>query len=145
MSKSPKRSSASPYEKLNEAISKRRVRVVPAARDHEQLAEAIVRAWSEEAYKERLLTFPSGSSETKISNKDRAQTGAALKEFGIDLGNPVVVLTEKQFAEFVEVESGNRSYRGISKTDVIFVLPEPVGKKRINEVKEAMLLHSLGV
>jgi hypothetical protein len=54
-------------------------------------------------------------------------------------------LTEKQFAEFVEVESGNRSYRGISKTDVIFVLPEPVGKKRINEVKEAMLLHSLGV
>ena len=80
---------------------------------NENLARAIVRAWSDNAFKTRLLTFESGHADFQKPNFESSR--AALAEVDIFIER-AVVLTQQQ-------------YTGYKKKDkeIIFVLPDPLG------------------
>ena len=123
------------YENLDEGIKTGKLRVTLGEESHGDLANVIVEAWSNLDYKTRLLTIPSGSpTDYRISGADRARTKKALEEMGIVLDEPVV-LTVKQFA----------TYKMTSKTEVVFPLPEPRGKKTRADALKKMEEHALGV
>jgi len=125
----------STYEKLDEGIKAGKLRVTLGEESHDDLANVIVEAWSNPEYKKRLLTIPSGSpKDYKISGADRTRTKKALEEMGIFLDEPIV-LTVRQFA----------TYKMTSKTEIVFPLPEPLGKKSRAEALKKMEEHALGV
>jgi hypothetical protein len=125
----------STYEKLDEGIKAGKLRVTLGEESHGDLANVIVEAWSNPEYKKRLLTIPSGSpKDYTISVPDRTRTKNALEEMGIFLDEPVV-LTIRQFA----------TYKMTSKTEVVFPLPEPRGKKSRADALKKMEEHALGV
>jgi hypothetical protein len=131
---------------INQAISSGRVCLVPGPESHEGLARAILRAWQDDGYKQRLLSFPTNA--TQISKRDYESTREALREVGVDPDLPnLVVLTPYQFAELVQAETIDRSgpYRGRRLTDVVLVLPEPFGLKRPQDVQTAMVAATLGI
>jgi hypothetical protein len=126
---------ASTYEKLDEGIKAGKLRVTLGEESHDDLANVIVEAWSNPEYKKRLLTIPSGSpKDYAISGVDRTRTKNALEEKGIVLDEPIV-LTVRQFA----------TYKMTSKTEIVFPLPEPRGKKSRADALKKMEEHSLGV
>ena len=138
---------------VNQAISSGRVCLTPGPESHEGLARAILKAWQDDGYKQRLLSFPTNA--TQISKRDYESTRQALHEAfrevsvdpaASDLPN-LVVLTPYQFAELVQAEAIDKSgpYRGIRPTDVVLVLPEPFGLKRSQDVQTAMLAATLGI
>lgn len=125
----------SAYEKLDEGIKAGKLRVTLGEELHEDLANVIVEAWSNPEYKKRLLTISSGSpKDFKISGADRTRTKKALEEMGIFLDEPIV-LTVRQFA----------TYKMTSKTEIVFPLPEPRGKKSRADALKKMEEHALGV
>jgi hypothetical protein len=110
---------------------------------NEHLARAIVKAWSDESFKNRLLTFPPGAHEAdwkKIPEGERSamlrKTSAALAEMDVFLDTPVV-LTVEQFA----------TYKGTSeKTEAVFVLPDVLGKKiSLATAQVAMAMQMKGI
>ena len=88
---------------------------------NEALASAIAKAWSDAAYRMRLLTFPEGDAAdwSKVPANDHngmlARTRHALAEFNVFLDSPVV-LTPKQYADYKQLNPD---------TEVNFVLPSP--------------------
>lgn len=126
---------ASTYEKLDDGIKAGKLRVTLGEELHDDLANVIVEAWSNPEYKKRLLTIPSGSPKGyTISGVDRTRTKNALEEKGIVLDEPIV-LTVRQFA----------TYKMTSKTEIVFPLPQPRGKKSRADALKKMEEHSLGV
>ena len=134
--------------KIADAISDGRVRLAPGPESHKGLARAILKAWQDEGYKQRLLSFPADASQ--ILDRDYKSTKQALREafeeVGVDpdandLPN-LVVLTPYQFAQANE---GGGPYKGIRRTDVVLVLPEPIGLRTEQDVRTAMLVSVAGI
>jgi hypothetical protein len=88
---------------------------------NDNLVFAIVRAWSEESFRARLLTFKFDESAdwSKFSTVDYgtmvAKTRDALAEVDVFLDAPVV-LTQKQYVEYKPKDP---------QKEVVFVLPDP--------------------
>jgi hypothetical protein len=112
---------------------------------NESLALAIVRAWSEESFRSRLLTFPGNPNSASwegISSEARQEiigrTRAALGEMDIFLDSPVV-LTVSQL----------QGYKKKEEKEIIFVLPDPSmvnGKQySIATAKVAMAIQCFGM
>jgi hypothetical protein len=85
---------------------------------NDALAAVIVRAWSDQGFKARLL------SGANLTNK--ANTKAALEEAGISLTDVVVLSPEE--------------YEGYTRTkgQIVFVLPDPIGKPSMETARIAM-------
>jgi hypothetical protein len=130
---------------VDQAISNGQVRLAPGPESHRGLANAIVKAWRDPTYRDRLLTFPA-SSTADISPRDYERTKQALTDEGVNLPNPVV-LTADQFAQLVQREAFDKHgpYKGIRPTDVVLVLPEPIGQKTPQDAHASMLVRSMGV
>jgi hypothetical protein len=131
---------------VDQAISDNRVRLVPGPEMHGGLANAIARAWRDRTFRDRLLSFPTGST-AGISPADYERTKQALIDEGVNLPD-AVVLTEDQFAELVQLEAYEKRgpYRGIRSTDVVLVLREPEPRRiAANDVRAAMLASTAGV
>lgn len=111
---------------------------------NDSLAHAIVRAWTDESFKKRLLTFPEHTAPdwSKFADEDRQKmigaTRDALAEVEIFLDSPVV-LTPDQFGQ----------YRPKDDSEVIFVLPSPsivYGKRyTLDTARVAMALCPFGM
>jgi hypothetical protein len=86
----------------------------PNYHPNETLASAIVRAWSDEDFRNRLLTYPTNN----MRAPNYENTRGALREIGVGIDNPMipVVLTPQQYV----------SYRRRAN-QIIFVLPDPLG------------------
>lgn len=103
------------------------------------LALAIVRAWNEPGYKDRLLTFPQQpfNRTTRPTDADYQRTSQALQEVDIALDKPVV-LTFKQYdaVGYQKVED-----------EVVFVLPDPLKKQEfaMPTAEIAMIVTPLGM
>jgi hypothetical protein len=78
---------------------------------NDALAAVIVRAWSEPAFRNRLVTGPSPNDVARDACK------AALREAGISLRD-VVVLTEDQVEDYEPAEG--------HENETAFVLPNPI-------------------
>jgi hypothetical protein len=92
---------------------------------NDALAAVIVRAWSDDKFKNRLLSHPT------LTNQ--ANTIAALEEMGIYLDEPVV-LELKDHAAFAP-----------SGKQVVFVLPAPKGKPSMDTARIAMAVTVDGI
>jgi hypothetical protein len=92
---------------------------------NDTLAAVIVQAWSDQAFKARLL------SGAKLANQASSKT--VLEEAGISL-NDVVVLTEAEFAGFTP-----------TKGQTVFVLPDPRGKYTMEVARIAMASTCCGI
>jgi hypothetical protein len=99
---------------------------------NEALANAIVKAWSDDEFRTRLLTFP-GSD---MRNPNYQSTRDALSEVGVNIDKLVpVVLTPQQYA----------TYRRRAN-QIIFVLPDPLGSvHNLATAQVAMCLHVFGM
>lgn len=96
------------------------------------LANAIVKAWSDDAFRTRLLTFP-GSD---MRNPNYQSTRDALSEVGVNIDKMVpVVLTPQQYA----------TYRRRAN-QIIFVLPDPLGSvHNLATAQVAMCVNVFGM
>jgi len=94
---------------------------------NDALALAIVRAWSDNGFRNRLLTFPVNMQTPQVDN-----TRAALREVGISIEPPLtpVVLTQQQYSTYTRLQN-----------DIIFVLPDPIGS--IHSFYNAQLAMSI--
>jgi hypothetical protein len=106
---------------------------------NDALAQAIVKAWTDQRYRDDLLTFGDKDNWNKMSPAARAakirKTSEALEKVDVFLDSPVV-LTAKQFA----------IYKSSSKDEVVFVLPEPLSTKpTLATAKVAMAVTCRGV
>jgi hypothetical protein len=97
----------------------------PSYHPNDALAAVIVRAWSDQAFKARLL------SGANLTNK--ASTIAALEEVGISLTD-VVVLSEAEYAAYTP-----------TKGQTVFVLPEHIGKASMETARIAMASTCCGI
>jgi hypothetical protein len=98
---------------------------------NDALAHAIVRAWSDDAFKNRLLTFSEN-----MQQRDHERTRAALREVGIviETMDPVVV-TEEQYRAYNEQDN-----------HIVFVLPNPLGALHsMHNAQIAMCITTLGM
>jgi hypothetical protein len=105
---------------------------------NDALAQAIVKAWTDQSYRDELLTFSDKDNWNKMSAAALAakirKTSEALEKVDVFLDNPVV-LTAKQFATYKS-----------SKDEVVFVLPEPLSTKpTLATAKVAMAVTCRGV
>jgi hypothetical protein len=92
---------------------------------NDALAAVIVRAWSDQGFKARLL------SGANLSNK--SSTKAALEEMGLSLTDVVVLSPEE--------------YEGYSPTkgQLVFALPHPIGKPSMETARIAMATTCDGI
>lgn len=85
---------------------------------NEDLVKVIVKAWTNDVFKKKLLTYPDKDDEAewekraKVKEEQFARVRAALEAFGIQVNNPIV-LTCRQF-EMGYIMAGNEE---------LFVLP----------------------
>jgi hypothetical protein len=96
------------------------------------LALAIVRAWSDNAFKNRLLTFPVNMQTPQVDS-----TRAALREVGIAIDPPLrpVVLTQQQYPTYTRLAD-----------DIVFVLPDPIGATHsLHNAELAMTITCMGM
>jgi hypothetical protein len=106
---------------------------------NDALAQAIIRAWTDQTYRDDLLTFSDKDNWNRMSAAARAakirKTSEALEKVDVFLDNPVV-LTAKQFA----------TYKSSSKDEIVFILPEPLSTKpTLATAKVAMAVTCRGV
>lgn len=95
---------------------------------NEALAHIIVRAWSDDRFKNRLLTFP-----VDLQTPNYDNTRAALQEMGITIETKTpVVLTEQQYANFTSQDD-----------QIVFVLPNLLGS--VFSLAHAQLAMSITV
>ena len=102
------------------------------------LALAIVRAWSEPGYRDRLLTFKGAYTlASKPAADDYSRTSKALLEVGISLAKPVV-LTFPQY--------NAPGYKKV-EDEVVFVLPDNLTATGFNlpGAEIAMIVTPLGM
>jgi hypothetical protein len=92
---------------------------------NDALAAAIVKAWSDEDFKARLLSGPKAGK--------KASTKAALEEMGVSLDDVVVLLPEEHEA-FVRANQRTKKGQG----PIVFVLPHPIGKPSMDTARIAM-------
>ena len=92
---------------------------------NENLVVAIVRAWSDPGYRDRLLTFPDGAAaDWKALDRAAAyrKTSSALAEVDVFINSPIVI-TEDQRSTYVfpkqSLTDANR--------ELLFVLPAVFG------------------
>lgn len=99
---------------------------------NEALANAIVKAWTDDEFRRRLLTYP-GSD---MRNPNYQSTRDALSEMGVNIHRmDPVVLTTQQYA----------TYRRRAN-QIIFVLPDPLGSvHNLATAQVAMCLHVFGM
>lgn len=95
----------------------------PSYYPNDNLALAIVKAWSHPEYKAALLTFPAGEDAdwTKYSGEYDSRTrktSKALEDVDVYIDRPVV-LTVQQWA----------GYKKHDDKEVTFVLPDVIGKQ----------------
>jgi hypothetical protein len=104
----------------------------PSYHPNEALANAIVKAWSDQEYRRRLLTFPGDN----MRNPNHQSTRAALSEMGVTIETmDPVVLTPQQYA----------TYRRRAN-QIIFVLPDPLGSvHNLGTAQVAMCVHPFGM
>jgi hypothetical protein len=106
--------------------SARRAHEAISYHPNDALALAIVRAWSDESFKDRLLTFSAD-----MQTRDHERTRAALREMGIIIESKTpVVVTEQQFLSYPR-----------EKDHIVFVLPDPLGS--IHTFANAQLAMSI--
>jgi len=99
---------------------------------NDALALAIVRAWSDNAFKNRLLTFSPGTAAAQYNS-----TRDALREIGISIEPPLnpVVLTQQQYPSYAPLAD-----------QVVFVLPDPIGSiHSFHNAQLAMCITVLGM
>jgi hypothetical protein len=90
---------------------------------NDNLAEAIVRAWSDKSYKDDLLTFGEGNAADWSNHTDQQRdsmlirTSKALEQVGVFLDKAVVLTVEQYESPDFKEKPG----------ELIFVLPRPVG------------------
>jgi hypothetical protein len=92
---------------------------------NDALAAVIVQAWSDPGFKARLL------SGADLSNKSSTRT--ALEEMGISLTD-VVVLSQGEYEEYTP-----------AKGQVVFVLPDAIGKPSMETARIAMASTVAGI
>jgi hypothetical protein len=97
----------------------------PSYHPNDALAAVIVRAWSDQGFKARLL------SGANLSNK--ANTKTALEEVGIFLTD-VVVLSPEQY------EGHTRA-----KGQTVFVMPDAIGRPSMETARIAMASTCCGI
>jgi hypothetical protein len=109
----------------------------PVYHPNASLALAIVRAWNEREYRERLLTFgETGPVKSPPKPESYEKTRLALQEVDVFLAQPVV-LTLAQY------NSGYQKAEG----DVVFVLPERLANpsSTMPSAEIAMIVTPLGM
>ena len=94
---------------------------------NDALAAVIVKAWSDEGFRAKLLSGPKATK--KASTKD------ALEGMGISLDDVVVLLPEEH-AAFVRARK--RTKKGPGRGPIVFVLPHPIGKPSMDAARIAM-------
>ena len=105
---------------------------------NDALAQAIVNAWCERSFREKLLTFPEGNAKPIWDKKNSleypnriARTRQALETVGVYLESPIV-LTQEQYPK----------YKKKYEDEVVFILPaEPSnaeGKKSLDTARVKM-------
>jgi hypothetical protein len=98
----------------------------------DNVADVILHAWSNNAYRTNLLTYPLQKGETEAQARER--TKKQLSDRGIDISRPVV-LTQAEFLAYAP-----------KAEEVVLILPEPFGKgTSLNDAKHAMVFHCAGV
>jgi len=112
---------------------------------NENLAQAIANAWSDDSYRERLLTFPVGQSTADFKDVTEGmfeKTSGALAEVDVFLDKPVVLTV----AQFENAREKWLSYEKTEKGLIVFILPEPLGKRpSVATAKIAMAVRPQGV
>ena len=105
---------------------------------NDALAQAIVRAWSEPHFRDKLLTFPEKDAKAIWDKRNSAEyektierSRESLESVGVYLTSPVV-LTQKQY----------QTYKKKHDDEVVFVLPDaPIqdeGKKSLATARVKM-------
>lgn len=97
----------------------------PSYYPNDTLAALIVQAWTDHGFKARLL------SGANLTNK--ASTKAALEEVGISLTD-AVVLSPAEFAGYTPTQG-----------QIVFVLPDPIGKPSMETARIAMASTACGI
>ena len=104
----------------------------------DNLISVIIRAWTDDTFREDLLTFTDAPKPSPRKQGDYAKTKKALHEMGIFIDYPVV-LTPKQFEKGFEKEG----------REVVFVLPEEPtrteGKHSVATARAAMQFCIFGM
>lgn len=112
---------------------------------NDALAQAIVDAWTDPAFRDALLTFPGENSKAIWNEKNSAEykekiasTRRTLERVGVYLENPVV-LTPMQY----------ETYKKKYDDEVVFVLPDEPdsaeGKKSLHTAKVKMTFTVRGM
>ena len=114
---------------------------------NDNLAKAIVRAWSDKSFEEQLLTFGRGTSADwsiylpDIQTSMLLKTSGALAQVDVYLER-AVVLTVDQYAWYSDRYKTYQEQPG----QFIFVLPEPVGRApSLATAEVAMAVHPCGI
>jgi hypothetical protein len=114
---------------------------------NDNLAKAIVKAWSDKTFEGELLTFGhdavvNWTDLTKDQiNPMLVKTSGALAQVDVYLDS-AVVLTVEQYASFVDQYATSRE----QLAQFIFVLPDPVGRApSLATAQVAMAVHPCGI
>ncbi len=107
---------------------------------NEGLALGIVRAWTDNSYKDRLLSFPPPAP-PDYANPHFTSSSAALAEVGVYINEPIVV-TEAQYPDYLKF----LSIHGQPIPKALFVLPDPLGTTfTLATAQAAMVMTPLGM
>jgi hypothetical protein len=113
----------------------------PIYHPNDALAAVIVKAWSDEDFRARLLSGPKAGK--------KASTKSALEEMGVSLDDVVVLLPEEHEAF---VRANKRTKKGTKKGQgqgpIVFVLPHPIvtnGKPSMDTARIAMASTCCGI
>lgn len=107
---------------------------------NDNLAEAIVRAWSDPSYRKNLLTFGDDNAANWEAYPNQRQsmlrkTSQALEEVGIFLNNAVVLTPGRQYDTYAKQDE-----------EIVFVLPDIPGRTpSLATARIAMAVHIDGI
>jgi hypothetical protein len=103
---------------------------------NENLAQAIVKAWSNKSYEDRLLTFGRNQkADWGVKDRDAtySKTAGALAEVDVFINQPVVLTVAQE------------NYKA-EKGEVVFVLPDTIGKSpTLATARVAMAVQCRGI
>jgi hypothetical protein len=99
---------------------------------NDALAQAIVKAWTDTSYRNRLLSFPTNNFASPQSS-----SSAALLEVGYSVENPIVV-TEEQYIAYLNLVRNKPPAN-------FFVLPAPRESKTMDAARAAMAVTCNGM
>jgi hypothetical protein len=108
---------------------------------NDDLARAIVKAWSDTGYRNRLLSYGPGVPVADYTKPDYESTSLALQEVDVHILQPIV-MTVAQYAGFnTFIQGGGKAPPG-----VLFVLPDPLGSQAtLSTARVAMVVTCNGM